>query len=69
MFLDVEGLPDRDFYYLIGVRVEGPNGPNHHALWADSVADQKRIWEDSSASFRKPIVRRCFITAVSKKRF
>ena len=23
VFLDVEGLPDRDFYYLVGVRVEG----------------------------------------------
>ena len=26
VFLDVEGLPDRDFYYLVGVRVEGPDG-------------------------------------------
>ena len=25
-FLDVEGLPDCDFYYLVGVRVEGPDG-------------------------------------------
>ena len=23
VFLDVEGLPDRDFYYLIGIRIEG----------------------------------------------
>ena len=29
VFLDVEGLPDRDFYYLVGVRVEGPDGTEH----------------------------------------
>jgi len=46
IFFDVEGLPDRDFYYLIGARPEGINGANCHALWADSVADEKQIWED-----------------------
>ena len=46
IFLDVEGLPDRDFYYLIGVRVDKPDGTEHHALWADSAAEEKRIWED-----------------------
>ena len=44
VFLDVEGLPDRDFYYLVGMRVEGPDGTEHRALWADSPADEKRIW-------------------------
>lgn len=46
IFIDVEGLPDRDFYYLIGVRVEGPDGTHHHVLWADSAADEKRIWDE-----------------------
>jgi len=45
VFLDVEGLPDRDFYYLVGVRVEGPDGTEHRSLWADSPADEKRVWE------------------------
>ena len=45
IFFDVEGIPDRDFYYLIGIRVEGSAGPERHALWADSVADEKHIWE------------------------
>ena len=26
VYLDVEGLPDRDFYYLIGVRIENGDG-------------------------------------------
>ena len=46
VFLDVEGLPDRDFYYLVGVRVEVSGGAVHRSLWADSPADEKKIWEE-----------------------
>jgi predicted RecB family nuclease len=46
LFFDVESIPDRDFYYLIGVRSEGANGPVVSTLWADSPADEKRIWEE-----------------------
>jgi predicted RecB family nuclease len=45
IFFDVESLPDRDFYYLVGVRVEGQNGVEYHSLWADSATDEKRVWE------------------------
>ena len=44
IFFDVEGLPDRDFYYLIGVRLEGDTSGIRHALWADSAVDEGRIW-------------------------
>lgn len=46
IFFDVEGIPDRDFYYLIGVRREGRNGIDKYSLWADSVPDEERIWKD-----------------------
>jgi predicted RecB family nuclease len=46
VFLDVEGLPDRDFYYLVGIRVERPGGTEHRSLWADSSSDEKRVWEE-----------------------
>ena len=45
IYFDVEGLPDRDFYYLIGVRVQGDQGVSHHSLWADKVTDEKHIWK------------------------
>jgi predicted RecB family nuclease len=46
-FLDVEGLPDRDFYYLIGLRVLGDGGsPVQHSLWADSVTDEAKIYAE-----------------------
>ncbi|MCW5554037.1 MAG: hypothetical protein KIS67_18015 [Verrucomicrobiae bacterium] len=39
VYLDVEGLPDRDFYYLIGLRVGHGDSAVQHSLWADTVAD------------------------------
>ncbi len=46
MYLDVEGLPDSDFYYLIGIRIPTSQGVIQHSLWADSVAEEERIWTD-----------------------
>lgn len=46
VYLDVEGLPDRDFYYLIGVRCGKPNSAIQHSLWADNIEDEKRIWTE-----------------------
>ena len=46
LYLDVEGIPDRDFYYLIGVHVEGPEGTKHYSIWCNSLADEKQAWED-----------------------
>jgi hypothetical protein len=45
VFLDVEGLPDDDFYYLIGLRVKTPDGFLQHSLWADVRVDERRIWK------------------------
>ncbi|MEW6584852.1 MAG: TM0106 family RecB-like putative nuclease [Nitrospirota bacterium] len=44
VFLDVEGLPDNNFYYLIGVRIEDDKDVMRHSLWADTCADEERIW-------------------------
>ncbi|MDB6067826.1 MAG: transposase [Pedosphaera sp.] len=46
VYLDVEGIPDRDFYYLIGARVETRAEPEYHSFWADAVEDEGRIWAD-----------------------
>jgi predicted RecB family nuclease len=46
VYLDVEGLPDRGFYYLIGLRIETGESAIQHSLWADSVADEKKIWNE-----------------------
>jgi predicted RecB family nuclease len=44
VYLDVEGLPDRDFYYLIGVRHKTQHGFAQQSFWADDASQERRIW-------------------------
>jgi len=46
VYLDVEGLPDEDFYYLIGLRIIIDDSVIQHSLWADTLDDEKKIWHD-----------------------
>jgi predicted RecB family nuclease len=46
VYLDVEGLPDLDFYYLIGIRIQNGESVVQHSLWADSLEDEKTIWNE-----------------------
>jgi predicted RecB family nuclease len=46
VYLDVEGLPDRDLYYLIGVRVRTSNGAVQRSFWANDAEGEKQIWQD-----------------------
>jgi predicted RecB family nuclease len=46
VYLDVEGLPDREFYYLIGIRVGTGNYARQYSLWADNLDGEKRIWNE-----------------------
>src|SRR5215469_616135 len=46
VYLDVEGLPDRDFYYLIGARIGKGESAVQHSLWANSVEDEGQIWSE-----------------------
>src|ERR1051326_8859103 len=59
VYLDVEGLPDRDFYYLIGVRIGNGESAVQHSLWADTQEDERRIWNEFLgilASVSRPVV-------------
>lgn len=46
VYLDVEGVPDRDFYYLIGVRIGNGQTSVQHSLWADAITDEAKIWQE-----------------------
>jgi predicted RecB family nuclease len=46
VYFDVEALPDRDFYYLIGARVNTENGFNQYSFWADDETGVAGIWKD-----------------------
>jgi predicted RecB family nuclease len=44
IYFDVEGVPDRDFYYLIGLRYMSGNNCVHRSFWADDASDEKVMW-------------------------
>ena len=59
VYLDVEGLPDRDFYYLIGLRIGNGDSAVQHSLWADTLADEGKIWREFLAilgTVEKPVL-------------
>lgn len=60
VFFDVESLPDREFYYLVGIRLEiQKERPKVHSLWANSLSDERRNWSDFLAilsTIEKPIL-------------
>jgi predicted RecB family nuclease len=43
-YFDVEGLPDRGFYYLIGLAWDDGTGVRRSAFWADREADEAAAW-------------------------
>jgi hypothetical protein len=46
IFLDVEGMPDRDFYYLVGLRFECGGEQVERSFWADGSDGERVIWEN-----------------------
>ena len=46
VFLDVEGLPDRNLYYLIGIRIQTAEGSTQRSFWANDANDERLIWSD-----------------------
>ena len=45
IYLDVEGVPDRDFYYLIGMLIKDNNSVVQRSLWADTLKNEADIWQ------------------------
>ncbi len=45
IFLDVEGIPDENIYYLIGLIVDDGTNVTTHSLWANSKSEEITIWK------------------------
>jgi hypothetical protein len=45
VFMDVEGIPDRDFYYLIGLRYQTRGSYVEQSFWADGPEDEHDVWQ------------------------
>lgn len=44
LFLDIEGIPDQEFYYLFGLLVLDGGRKTYHAFWADDRGSEKAAW-------------------------
>jgi predicted RecB family nuclease len=44
LFLDIEGVPDQQFYYLIGLLICENDNSTYHPFWADTPDDEAQIW-------------------------
>src|SRR5262249_39680257 len=44
-FLDVEGMPDRNSYYLAGLRFESGGEQVERSFWADGLDGERVMWE------------------------
>jgi len=45
LFVDMEGVPDRGFYYLIGLLVCQGGVPEHYSFWANTDQDERHMWQ------------------------
>jgi predicted RecB family nuclease len=46
IYLDVEGLPDADLYYLIGMVMSEGDSKREFSFWADRRQDEGQIWQE-----------------------
>jgi predicted RecB family nuclease len=45
LFLDIEGIPDEQTYYLIGLLVREREEEHFYSFWADTAENEKELWE------------------------
>jgi predicted RecB family nuclease len=46
VYLDVEGIPDRNFYYLIGIRFSRGTSSVQRSFWANGADGEETIWRE-----------------------
>lgn len=59
IYFDVEGIPDNNFYYLVGIRFERNSKIIGHYFWANTEADEKLIWRNfltELSGFDRPVL-------------
>jgi predicted RecB family nuclease len=44
VFMDVEGMPDRNFYYLVGLHYEVQGEQVEQSFWASRSEDEQNMW-------------------------
>ncbi|WP_394794440.1 IS66 family transposase [Armatimonas sp.] len=49
LFLDIEGIPDQGFDYLVGILVIEDDKSSYHYFWAQSREDELAMWQQALA--------------------
>ncbi|MBV9281279.1 MAG: TM0106 family RecB-like putative nuclease, partial [Chloroflexi bacterium] len=49
IYLDIEGVPDQESYYLVGALVSSQDGVHQHSFWADRTTDEKDMFREAMA--------------------
>lgn len=44
VYLDVEGIPDENFYYLIGLVIDDGKSVSSYSFWANDKSEERIIW-------------------------
>ncbi len=45
VYLDVEGIPEESFYYLIGLIIDDGKNVTVHSYWANNKSEEELIWK------------------------
>jgi predicted RecB family nuclease len=53
LFIDVEGAPDRGFYYLVSLRHHSAGEPVHWSFWADRAEGEGQMWRQCLGVLRQ----------------
>ncbi|MPR12797.1 IS66 family transposase [Microvirga tunisiensis] len=52
VYIDVEGIPDRDTYYLIGLRYKQDNEYMERSFWANDCKGEQEMWRECLLALR-----------------
>ena len=44
LFLDMEGIPDQNIYYLFGLMVCRDEVSTYYSFWANTLDEEEMIW-------------------------
>jgi predicted RecB family nuclease len=53
VFIDVEGMADRSFYYLVGLRHEAQGAQVEQSFWANRLEDERDMWRDCLGAIKQ----------------
>lgn len=53
LFLDLEGIPDQNFHYLIGLLINAQGDRTYHSFWANTPEDEPQIWNKALAKINE----------------